>query len=221
MKAKVAGIVLILGSLYYLIAEAISATFFKASLINTYVFHTISELGIPNANSPLFWLMNSAFILIGLTLIFGNFYRLKDYIIKNKTIFYIFTLITSIGVIIVGFIHGGNPLTSGYHTLGAVMAILGGNILLVFISKSMGEFQYYQKITFTLGMIGIIVDEVKEAMECSNAYCNNAQVVIVPVEVADQYQDIDSIKSLNFAAEDGSAGEEVLESLEPVIEKHP
>ena len=157
MKTKVAGILFIIGSLYYLIAEAISATFFKASLINTYVFHTISELGIPNANSPLFWLMNSAFILIGLTLIFGSFYRLKDYIIKNKTIFYIFTLITSIGVIIVGFIHGGNPLTSGYHTLGAVMAILGGNILLVFISKSMGEFQYYQKITFTLGMIGIIV----------------------------------------------------------------
>ena len=157
MKTKVAGILFIIGSLYYLIAEAISATFFKASLINTYVFHTISELGIPNANSPLFWLMNSAFILIGLTLIFWNFYRLKDYIIKNKTIFYIFTLITSIGVIIVGFIHGGNPLTSGYHTLGAVMAILGGNILLVFISKSMGEFQYYQKITFTLGMIGIIV----------------------------------------------------------------
>lgn len=157
MKTKVAGILFIIGSLYYLIAEAISATFFKASLINTYVFHTISELGIPNANSPLFWLMNSAFILIGLTLIFGNFYRLKDYIIKNKTILYIFTLITSIGVIIVGFIHGGNPLTSGYHTLGAVMAILGGNILLVFISKSMGEFQYYQKITFTLGMIGIIV----------------------------------------------------------------
>ena len=157
MKTKVAGILFIIGSLYYLIAEAISATFFKASLINTYVFHTISELGIPNANSPLFWLMNSAFILIGLTLIFGSFYRLKDYIIKNKTIFYIFTLVTSVGVIIVGVVHGGNPLTSGYHTLGAVMAILGGNILLVFISKSMGEFQYYQKITFTLGMIGIIV----------------------------------------------------------------
>ena len=157
MKTKVAGILFIIGSLYYLIAEAISATFFKASLINTYVFHTISELGIPNANSPLFWLMNSAFILIGLTLIFGNFYRLKDCIIKNKTIFYIFTLVTSVGVIIVGVVHGGNPLTSGYHTLGAVMAILGGNILLVFISKSMGEFQNYQKITFILGIIGIIV----------------------------------------------------------------
>lgn len=157
MKAKVAGIVFIIGSLYYLIAEAISATFFNAPLINTYLFHTISELGIPNANSPLFWLMNSAFILIGLTLLFGNFYKFKDYIIKNKSVFYIFTLITSVGVIIVGFIHGGNPLTSGYHTLGAVMAILGGNILLVLISRFMNEFESYQKITLILGVIGIIV----------------------------------------------------------------
>ena len=127
------------------------------SLINTYMFHTISELGIPNVNSPLSWLMNSAFILIGLTLIFGNFYKFKDFIIKNKTIFYVFTLITSFGVIIVGFIHGGNPLTSGYHTLGAVMAILGGNLLLVLISRSMGEFKQYQKITLILGIIGVIV----------------------------------------------------------------
>ncbi len=63
MKSKVARYVFIIGSLYYIIAEAISATFFNASIFNTYIFHTISELGIPNGNSPLFWLMNSAFIL--------------------------------------------------------------------------------------------------------------------------------------------------------------
>lgn len=156
MKSKVAGIAFIIGSLYYLLAEAISAAFFKASISNTYIFHTISELGIPNGNSPLFWLMNSAFILIGLTLLLGNFYKLKDLIIKNKSIFYIFTLITAFGVIIVGLIHGGNPLTSGYHTLGAVMAILGGNILLVLISWFMGEFGNYQKATLLLGIIGLI-----------------------------------------------------------------
>ncbi|MBR0370342.1 MAG: DUF998 domain-containing protein [Methanobrevibacter sp.] len=156
MKAKVAGIIFLIGSLYYLIAEAISATFFNASLVNTYLFNTISSLGIPNSNSPLFWLMNSAFILIGLTLIFGNFYKFKDFIVKNRTVFYIFTLITSLGVIIVGLIHGGNPLTSGYHTLGAVMAILGGNILLVLIARSMDEFENYQKITLVLGIIGLI-----------------------------------------------------------------
>ncbi len=156
MKTKVAGIVFIFGSLYYLIGEAISATFFNASLINTYLFHTISELGIPNGNSPLFWLMNSAFVLTGLTLIFGNFYKFKDFVIKNKMAFFVLTLIASLGVIIVGLIHGGNPLTSGYHTLGAIMAILGGNILLVLISRSMGNFDTYQKITLIFGLFGLI-----------------------------------------------------------------
>ena len=84
MKSKVAGIALIIGSLYYVVAEAVCATFFNASFSNAYVFHTISELGIPNLNSPLFWLMNSAFILVGLALIFGYFYRFKDFIVKNK-----------------------------------------------------------------------------------------------------------------------------------------
>lgn len=155
MKNKVVGFVFVIGSFYYLLAEAISVTFFNSSIFNTYIFHTISELGIPNANSSLFWLMNSAFILIGLTVIFGNLYNFKEFICKNKILFYIFTLITGFGVIIVGLIHGGNPLTSGYHTLGAVMAILGGNILLVLISRSMLEFELYQKITFVLAIIGL------------------------------------------------------------------
>lgn len=155
MKRKVAGFVFIIGSLYYIIAEAISATFFNASLFNTYVFHTISELGIPNGNSPLFWLMNSAFVLIGLAVIFGNFYSFKDFLVKNRIVVLILTLVTGFGVIIVGLVHGGNPLTSGYHTLGAVMAILGGNALVVIISRSMQEFSDYQKATLVLGIIGL------------------------------------------------------------------
>ena len=156
MKSKVAGIALIIGSIYYVLAEAISATFFNDFLFNTYIFHTISELGIPNGNSPLFWLMNSAFILVGLALIFSSFYRFKDFFIKNNVFIYILSAITGFGVIIVGLIHGGNPLTSGYHTLGAVMAILGGSILLVLVSRSMGEFLNYQKITLVLGVIGLV-----------------------------------------------------------------
>jgi hypothetical protein len=156
MRSKVAGIALIVGSIYYVIAEAISAAFFNASISNTYIFHTISELGIPNANSPLFWLMNSAFILIGLTLIFGNFYRFRDFIVGNRIIFYILTLVTGFGVIIVGCVHGGNPLTMSYHALGAVMAILGGNVLLMIVSRSMDDFGRFQKATFVLGVIGFV-----------------------------------------------------------------
>lgn len=52
-----------------------------------------------------------------------------------------------------------------------------------------------------------LTDEVTSAMECSNAYCNNAQVVILPADVADQYPDAASMAGLNFAVESGSAGQ--------------
>ena len=50
-----------------------------------------------------------------------------------------------------------------------------------------------------------LTDEVTSSMACSDAYCNNAQVVIVPQDKADQYQTVDSIKELTFAVEAGSA----------------
>ena len=59
-----------------------------------------------------------------------------------------------------------------------------------------------------------LTSEVTSAMECSKAYCNNAQIVIVPSDVADKYQDTDSLKDLTFAVEAGSAGEEQVSGLE-------
>lgn len=52
-----------------------------------------------------------------------------------------------------------------------------------------------------------LTDEVTSSMSCTNAYCNNAQVVVVPSSEADKYQDTDSLKNLTFAVESGSAGE--------------
>jgi len=51
-----------------------------------------------------------------------------------------------------------------------------------------------------------LTDEVTSAMQCSSAYCNNSQVVIVKEADAASYQSVDSIKELNFAVETGSAG---------------
>lgn len=51
-----------------------------------------------------------------------------------------------------------------------------------------------------------ISDEVKAAMDVSNAYCNNAQMVIVKADVADNYKTAADCKSLKFAVEAGSAG---------------
>ena len=58
-----------------------------------------------------------------------------------------------------------------------------------------------------------LTDEVTSSMYCTNAYCNNAQVVVVPSDVADQYQDTDSLKDLTFAVESGSAGETQAQEL--------
>ena len=58
-----------------------------------------------------------------------------------------------------------------------------------------------------------LTDEVKAAMDCSNAYCNNAQVVIVPADKADDYQTVESLEGLAFAVEAGSAGEKEATAL--------
>lgn len=54
-----------------------------------------------------------------------------------------------------------------------------------------------------------LTDEVLASMECSNAYCNNAQVVILPADIADDYPDAASMADLQFAVESGSAGEDM------------
>ncbi len=58
-----------------------------------------------------------------------------------------------------------------------------------------------------------LTDEVTEAMECSNAYCQNAQTVIVPADKAADYQTAEDLEGLVFAAEAGSAGEAEVEKL--------
>ena len=58
-----------------------------------------------------------------------------------------------------------------------------------------------------------LTDEVMAAMTCSNAYCNNAQVVIVPADVADKYQTAEDCADLVFAVEAGSAGEAEVTAL--------
>ena len=56
-----------------------------------------------------------------------------------------------------------------------------------------------------------LTDEVTSAMECSNPYCNNAQVVVMKADAAESYPDVDSLKELSFAVEAGSAGEKAAE----------
>lgn len=59
-----------------------------------------------------------------------------------------------------------------------------------------------------------LTPEVTSAMDCSNAYCNNAQVVVVPADVAADYDTVESLADLRFAVESGSAGAEQAKAYE-------
>ena len=56
-----------------------------------------------------------------------------------------------------------------------------------------------------------LTDEVATAMNCTEAYCNNAQVVVMAADAIDEFTDADSLSGLTFAVESGSAGEAAAE----------
>lgn len=57
-----------------------------------------------------------------------------------------------------------------------------------------------------------LTEDVLAAMECSQPYLINQQVVVVPADVAEDYQTEESLADLNFAVEIGSAGCEVAQA---------
>ncbi len=52
-----------------------------------------------------------------------------------------------------------------------------------------------------------LTDEVMAAMDCSNPYCNNQQIIIIDKDMAEDYTTVEDYKDLVFAVEAGSAGE--------------
>ena len=68
-----------------------------------------------------------------------------------------------------------------------------------------------------------LTDEVTSSMDCTNAYCSNAQVVVLPADVAGDYPDAASMSGLSFAVESGSAGQAQAEensfTFTPVVDQ--
>ena len=58
-----------------------------------------------------------------------------------------------------------------------------------------------------------LTEEIMGATSCSKPYANNAQVIVVPKDVADQYQTAEAAAELQFAVEAGSAGEAEIDAL--------
>lgn len=95
----------------------------------------------------------------------------------------------------------------------AFAAELGVEAEFVAINWDNKEFELNSKAIDCVWNGMTLTDGVKAAMETSNSYCKNAQVVVLPKDKAANYASVEDLKDLSFAAEGGSAGEEILTEL--------
>lgn len=142
----------VIAGIYFLLAEFASAVSTGLPLFEVYTQNTISALGVPGYISPIDWLMNSGFIVLGVLLIIGFHMGLSSRIKKWKAIEYALTFVTALGLFIIAAIHAGNPI----HQIGALMAIVGGGVLLMTAAFALDTSKSYKIASFSLGLIAIV-----------------------------------------------------------------
>lgn len=142
----------VIAGIYFLLAELASAVSTGLPLFEVYTQNTISALGVPGYISPIDWLMNSGFIVLGVLLIIGFHMGLSSQIKKWKAIEYALTFVTALGLFIIAVIHAGNPI----HQIGALMAIVGGGVLLMTAAFALDTSKSYKIASFSLGLIAIL-----------------------------------------------------------------
>ena len=142
----------IIAGIYFLLAELASAVSTGLPLFEVYTQNTISALGVPGYISPIDGLMNSGFIVLGVLLIIGFHMGLSSRIKKWKAIEYALTFVTALGLFIIAAIHAGNPI----HQIGALMAIVGGGVLLMTAAFALDTSKSYKIASFSLGLIAIV-----------------------------------------------------------------
>ena len=142
----------VIAGIYFLLAELASAVSTGLPLFEVYTQNTISALGVPGYISPIDWLMNSGFVVLGVLLIIGFHMGLSSRIKKWKAIEYALTFVTALGLFIIAAIHAGNPI----HQIGALMAIVGGGVLLMTAAFALDTSKSYKIASFSLGLIAIV-----------------------------------------------------------------
>ncbi|GAA1034099.1 hypothetical protein GCM10009557_37850 [Virgisporangium ochraceum] len=141
-----AGIALILGGLVFVVAEFIAAAAWTDPPYS-YTYHYISNLGVHGPTegfgqvmySPLAWVMNTGFLLFGITLFAGtallaNLRGPRGWAVRALG------FVVAVGGVLLA-LHPGSGETpdSGavdLHSIGALASIVGGNVLVVVLGRA-------------------------------------------------------------------------------------
>lgn len=171
-KQRIAAWLLLIGPAIFLITEFITATAWSDPAYS-YTYDFISNLGVrgpsklfgQEMNSPLSWLMNTGFITFGVVT-FAGIFLLNFKKRGHKLLSIVLGATLMLGSTLVGVFHGsGEALIDGtgmYHSIGAFMAFIAGNALLIFISRpKTGVINITKQHLYmglgVFGLIGIVI----------------------------------------------------------------
>lgn len=137
--------------LIYLTLEAVAAKAFRPRY--SYAHNFISDLGIPGDHSPLAWLMNTAFGVQGTLFLVGAILTAP-----RKALFVGLAATNAVGNFLIAAFHSGPAShangTAGWHAIGAVLAIVGGNAAILAGSRVVSG--WHRRVSVALGAFGLL-----------------------------------------------------------------
>jgi hypothetical membrane protein len=142
--------------LAYLSLEAVAAAAFRPRY--SYARNLISDLGIPSNDSPLAWLMNTAFCLQGTLFLVGAILTVRAVAARKAGLFLTLAAANAVGNLLIAAFHSGPAAraegTAWVHATGAVLAIVGGNAAILAGSRIVSG--WHRKVSVALGAFGLL-----------------------------------------------------------------
>lgn len=130
----------------------------------SYTHHFISNLGVHGPTtafgqfmySPLAWVMNTGFILFGLTALTGVV--LLRGLPRRRWLYVFLAVVLAAGGITLGFFPGSGETADGgtdYHALGAFAAFFSGNVLSILIGSAYRSLGFSRRLGTGLKVAGV------------------------------------------------------------------
>ena len=142
--------------LAYLTMEAVAAAAFRPHY--SYARNFISDLGIPSDDSPLAWLMNTAFCVQGTLFLVGAILTVRAVEARKAGLFVALVAANAVGNLLIAAFHSGPAAraegTAWVHAVGAVLAIVGGNAAILAGSRVVNG--WHRKVSVALGAFGLL-----------------------------------------------------------------
>ena len=165
---RVAAACWILAGVVYVATEAVAAAAFPGY---SYATNYISDLGIPQVetfggraiDSPLHAVMNTGFVLHGVSFVAAALLAAPVLGTTYRRTFLALAVTHGIGIVLVGVVHGGQVNADNglgaVHGIGAVMAIVGGNLTAIvagLAARRSAVLRQVGAVCVTLGVVGLL-----------------------------------------------------------------